>query len=179
MTDRALAGRVAAGDPAAARELYDRHVDRVYRLALRLCGDVDLAQDFTQEAFLRAFDRIGGFRGDAALATWLHAITVSVTLNGMRRVRRIGAREVELGAAAGEAAAGAGDPVLRLRLAAAIDALPERHRVAFVMREMEGYTHEEIAAVLEVAPVTSRSLVARARARLRSALSGLVGGIVP
>jgi RNA polymerase sigma-70 factor (ECF subfamily) len=64
------------GDPAAERSLYDAHVDRIYRLAYRMTGDDDLAQEFTQETFIRAFDRLKQFRGDAALSTWLHSIAV-------------------------------------------------------------------------------------------------------
>jgi RNA polymerase sigma-70 factor (ECF subfamily) len=86
VTDKQLVARCLAGDRAAERALYDAHVDRVYRLAFRLAGDSDLAQDFTQETFIRAFDRLGQFRGDASLATWLHTIATSVSLNGMRSV---------------------------------------------------------------------------------------------
>jgi RNA polymerase sigma-70 factor (ECF subfamily) len=95
--ERELIRRVLGGDAAAERALYDRHVDRVYRLAYRLAGgDRDLAEDFTQEAFVRAFDRLGEFLGEAALSTWLHSITVSVGLNGMRKVKRWQSRESEL-----------------------------------------------------------------------------------
>src|SRR5687768_8776158 len=77
VTESTLIARAAAGDMAAQRALYEQHVDRVYRLAFRLAGDEDLARDFTQETFVRAFDRLGTFRGDSALGTWLHAIGVS------------------------------------------------------------------------------------------------------
>jgi RNA polymerase sigma-70 factor (ECF subfamily) len=72
-----LVERVVGGDPAAERRLYDAHVDRVYRLTYRMTGDDDLAQEFTQETFIRAFDRLKQFRGEAALSTWLHSIAVS------------------------------------------------------------------------------------------------------
>jgi RNA polymerase sigma-70 factor (ECF subfamily) len=83
-----LIARVRAGEPAAERALYDAHVDRVYRLAYRLAGDDELARDFTQEAFIRAFDRLHTFRGDSRFSTWLHAITTSVALNGLRKTKR-------------------------------------------------------------------------------------------
>src|ERR1043165_6350875 len=89
VTDRQLVSRCLAGDPIAQRELYDAHVDRVYRLAFRMAGDNDLAADFTQDTFIRAFERLEQYRGDASLATWLHSITVSVALNGMRSVKRL------------------------------------------------------------------------------------------
>ena len=94
--DRTLVQRVKQGDPAAERELYDAHVDRVYGLAYRMTGDETLARDLTQDAFVRAFDRIDGYRGDAALSTWLHSVTTSVVLNGLRKVRRIHQREADL-----------------------------------------------------------------------------------
>ncbi|MBP9106732.1 MAG: sigma-70 family RNA polymerase sigma factor, partial [Gemmatimonadaceae bacterium] len=82
MTERATIERARAGDRAAQRELYEANVDRLYRVAFRLAGDEDLARDFTQEAFIRAFQRLGDFRGDSAFSTWLHSIAVSVALNG-------------------------------------------------------------------------------------------------
>src|SRR6266496_2524780 len=85
---RELIARVRAGDGLAERALYDAHVDRVFRLAYRLAGDDALARDFTQETFIRAFERLDTFRGDSALSTWLHAITTSVDLNGLRKVTR-------------------------------------------------------------------------------------------
>src|SRR5690242_8200436 len=78
--ERRLIALVLAGDRAAGRELYDAHAPRVYRLVFRLAGDEDLARDFTQETFIRAFGRLHEFRGDAALGTWLHSIAVSVAL---------------------------------------------------------------------------------------------------
>ena len=97
LTDRELIERVLAGDGRAERALYDAHVDRVFRLCYRLSnGDASRAEDFAQETFVRAFERLNTFRGDAALATWLHSIAVSVALNGMRRVKRWNEREVAL-----------------------------------------------------------------------------------
>jgi RNA polymerase sigma-70 factor (ECF subfamily) len=82
--DRELIARVLAGEATAERALYDRHVDRVYRLAYRLAGDPDLAMDFTQDTFIRAFDRLASYRGDAAFSTWLTAVATSVALNGLQ-----------------------------------------------------------------------------------------------
>ena len=96
MDDRELIGRVLAGDPRAERALYDAHVDRVYRLVYRMADDPHRAQDYTQEAFIRAFRRLGDFRGESALSTWLCSIAISVTLNGLRSLRRAREREVGL-----------------------------------------------------------------------------------
>ena len=93
MSEQALIERARRGDPAAERCLYDAHVDRVFRLAYRMTGDDALARDLTQDTFLRAFSRLDGFRGDSAFGSWLHAIAVSVILNGLRRIKRIRGRE--------------------------------------------------------------------------------------
>lgn len=175
MNERELLTRAQAGDPVAERAIYDTHVDRVYRLAFRMAGDAELAREFTQDAFIRAFERLGTFRGDSALSTWLHAITVSVALNGLRKVRRL-KREVQL-----EHAESLGsdrprsDPLLRQRLNDAIDKLPTGYRTVFVMHDVEGFTHEEIGAALGIEVGTSKAQLFRARARLRERLADLAG----
>lgn len=175
--EQRLIDRVLAGEPAAERALYDAHVDRVYRLCHRLAdGDPELAQEFTQETFVRAFDRLDGFRRQSALSTWLHAIAVSVALNGMRRVRRQRDREVALDGAlqlAGREARA--EPDLKSRLKAAIARLSEPYRTVFLMYDVEGYTHEEIGAVLGVPTGTSKARLSRARARLREDLAAFAG----
>ena len=172
MDEREVIARVRAGDAVAERQLYDAHVDRVYRLAYRLAGDDDLAQDFTQETFIRAFERIEGFRGEAAFGTWLYAIATSVILNGLRKVKRFRQREADLddAVAVGASTSGA-DPDLKQKLANAVDDLPLKYRTVFVMHDVEGYTHEEIGAALGVPSGTSKAQLSRARARLRQALS--------
>lgn len=175
MNERELLTRAQARDPVAERAIYDMHVDRVYRLAFRLAGDAELAKEFTQDAFIRAFERLSTFRGDSALSTWLHAITVSVALNGLRKVRRL-KREVQL-----EHAESLGsdrprsDPLLRQRLNDAIDKLPTGYRTVFVMHDVEGFTHEEIGAALGIEVGTSKAQLFRARARLRERLADLAG----
>ncbi|MGH7694554.1 MAG: RNA polymerase sigma factor [Gemmatimonadaceae bacterium] len=175
MNERELLTRAQAGDPVAERAIYDTHVDRVYRLAFRLAGDAELAKEFTQDAFIRAFERLGTFRGDSALSTWLHAITVSVALNGLRKVRRL-KREVQL-----EHAESLGsdrprsDPLLRQRLEEAIDKLPTGYRTVFLMHDVQGFTHEEIGAALGIEVGTSKAQLFRARSRLRERLADLAG----
>ena len=176
MDERDLIARARAGEPAAERALYDAHVDRVYRLAYRLAGDDDLARDFTQETFIRAFQRLDTFRGDSRLATWLYAITTTVALNGLRKVKRFRTRETALEAADGVAAnKRTAEPDLKTRLRDAIDALPEKYRVVVVMHDVEGYTHEEIATALDVEVGTSKAQLSRARAKLRAALADFAG----
>ncbi len=176
MDDRELIARARLGDEAAERALYDAHVDRIYRLAYRMSGSSDLAQDFTQDAFVRAFGRLGEFRGESTFGTWLHAIAVSVILNGLRKVKRFRERERdlddarELGVERREA-----EPDLKDRLRQAIAALPEHGRVVFLMHDLEGYTHEEIGAVLDIPTGTSKARLFRARAALREELADFAG----
>ena len=149
---------------------------RVYRLAYRLAGDDELAREFTQDTFVRAFDRLGAFRGEAKLSTWLHAIATSVVLNGLRKVKRFRQRETDLDEAAGTSAGRrAAEPDLKRRLAQAIDGLPDGYRTVFVMHDVEGYTHEEIGATLGIETGTSKAQLSRARAKLRDALADFAG----
>ncbi|HUF36743.1 MAG TPA: sigma-70 family RNA polymerase sigma factor [Gemmatimonadales bacterium] len=172
MNDRELIGRVLAGDPGAERALYDAHVDRVFRLVYRMVGDPDRAQDWVQETFIRAFERLGQFRGESSLSTWLCSIAVSITLNGLRRVKRFREREVPLeDAGLVGVMPPQGDPDLRTRLHHAVDELPEGYRTVFVMHDIEGFTHQEIGQALGVQAGTSKAQLFRARARLRAALA--------
>ena len=176
MDERELIARVRAGDGAAERALYDAHVDRIYRLTFRLTGDDHLAREFTQDTFVRAFERLGSFRGEAKLSTWLHAIATSVTLNALRKVKRFHRRETELDdAATVTAVERAAEPDLKRRLAQAIDALAEGYRTVFVMHDVEGYTHAEIGATLGIETGTSKAQLSRARAKLRDALADFAG----
>jgi RNA polymerase sigma-70 factor (ECF subfamily) len=175
VSDAELIHRVLAGDPSAERALYDAHVDRVFRLVYRMAGDLDRAQDWVQETFIRAYQKLGEFRGESALSTWLCSIAMSVSLNGLRKVKRFRERETPLedalpvGYTPREA-----DPDLKSRLAQAIDNLPEGYRAVFVMHDVEGFTHEEIGQALGVQPGTSKAQLFRARAKLRQALADFV-----
>ena len=176
MDERDLIARVRAGDGAAERALYDAHVDRVYRLAYRLAGDDALAQDFTQETFIRAFSKLDSFRGESALSTWLHSITTTVVLNGLRKVKRFRQRETDIDDAhAIGVSRRESEPDLKQRMKQAIDALPNGYRTVFVMHDVEGYTHEEIGAALGVETGTSKAQLSRARAKLRIALADFAG----
>jgi RNA polymerase sigma-70 factor (ECF subfamily) len=171
LTDLDLVERARSGDQAAFRQLYDRNVDRIFRLAYRMAGEDDLAKDFTQEAFLRAFQRLDQFRGDAAFSTWLHSIAVSVALNGLRKVDRHRKRERSLEDAAHVTPGRRQmEPDVRERLEQAIEALPDIYRTVFLMHDLEGYGHREIAETLDVAEGTSKARLFRAREKLRAAL---------
>jgi RNA polymerase sigma-70 factor, ECF subfamily len=175
--ERQLIARIRNGDAAAERSLYDLHVDDVFRLAYRMCGDEAMAEELTQDTFLRAFDRLADWRAKAPFGAWLRAVAVSVVLNGLRRTRKVRAHEtlVEDAAILGRGVP-ASDVDLRRILGRAVDALPEAHRLVFVMHEMEGYTHQEIARSMGTREGTAKSHLSRARAQLRDLLSGLVTG---
>lgn len=171
-----MIARVLAGDAAAERALYDAHVDRIYRLAYRFAGSDDLARDFTQDTFIRAFSRLHDFRGESAFSTWLHQVGVSVMLNGMKKIKKLRNSEVALEyAAAVGATHREAEPDLKRRLAAAIDALPDGYRIVFLMHDAEGYTHVEIAEALGIQPGTSKAQLSRARDKLRVALRDFAG----
>ncbi len=176
MDESQLIARVKTGDTAAERELYDAHVDRVYRLAFRMTGRSELAQDFTQDTFIRAFGRIDDFRGNSAFSTWLHRVATNVILNGLRKVRRFDARETQLEEASHVALpVSAVEPDLKDRMRQAIDALPKMYRIVFLMHDVEGYKHEEIAGALGSKVGTTKAQLSRARARLRNALEAFAG----
>src|SRR5438552_14273483 len=138
LSESELIERVVNGDPLAERELYDTHVDRIYRLAFRLAGDDELARDFTQATFIRAFEKIGSFRGESSLSTWLHSIGVSVALNGLRKTKRQRNREapIEEGITVGSPRVEA-ERDLKEKLARAIEALADKYRTGHVMHDVE------------------------------------------
>jgi RNA polymerase sigma-70 factor (ECF subfamily) len=166
-----LIARARQGDPAAERAIYDTHVDRVFRLAYRMTGDQSLAEDLTQETFLKAFGSLAAFRGEAALSTWLHAIATRTVLSGLRKVRRLRDREADLEVLPELPAPPRRDAELRFLLDEAIDALPEDLRLVFLMHDVEGFKHHEIAAGLDTTTGTSKSRLHRARAALRDYLA--------
>src|SRR6476619_4104638 len=158
VSETQLVARVINGDPAAQREMYESHVDRVYRLAYRLAGEDELARDFTQETFIRAFQRLKDFRSESSFGTWIHTIAMSVSLNGLRKVKKFRTRESPLDDAltVGVVTRRA-EPDLKERLRQAIDALPEGYRTVFVMHDVEGYTHEELGEAMGVQSGTSKA----------------------
>ena len=173
MTDADLISRILAGDAAAERQLYDRHVDRVYRLAYRMTGDGMAAEDAVQDTFIRAFDRLGDFRGEGAFGGWLHRIATTVILGHLRRrqrVRRVETPHEDVARLPGRTAPR--DPDLRRRIDGAVAHRDDNHRLVFVMHDMEGYTHQEIAAAMGTPVGTAKARLSRARARLRDLLLG-------
>lgn len=170
MTETECIARARDGDGAAIRELYDRYSGRVYAVIRRLAGDDALAEDWAQEAWVRALRALPSFRGEAAFGTWLHRIAVNSALHGQRwRTRRV-SNEIAL-PVANVAAQREDTPVLRIELERALARLPDGMREVLVLHDVEGYTHEEIGSALGVAPGTSKSQLFKARAKMREMLT--------
>jgi RNA polymerase sigma-70 factor (ECF subfamily) len=160
------------GDVVAFERLYRSHVGRVNALCLRLTGDRVAAEDLMQDVFVRAWERLTAFRGESALSTWLHRVTVNAFLHRNRSATRRGAHEETVeDIAALPAMAVSSDPGDRMDLERAIARLPEGARTAFVLHDIEGYKHEEIAAMQGIAAPTVRAQLHRARKLLMEALN--------
>jgi len=163
--------RARRGDQDAFEQLYRLHAGRVYALCLRLAGDADAARTLTQDVFVRAWERLGGFRGDSAFSSWLHRLAVNVVLADGRAASR---RERRVRIAGATEELDAPDPRAwspeQLDLERAIAALPPGARAVLVLYEVEGYSHEEIARMTGIAPGTSKAQLHRARRLLRKAL---------
>ena len=167
-----LVKRAVGGDVDAFEELYRQSVGRVYGLCLRMCGNRSLAEELTQEAFVRAWQKLPSFRGDSAFSTWMHRLTVNVVLGHQRSAGRRQTRET----AAGKEWYSEGNttrerPGVAVDLERAIAGLPKRARTVFVLHDVEGYKHSEIAQVAGMAVGTSKAQLSRARQLLRKALA--------
>ena len=163
--------RAQAGDQTAFRELYREHAGRVYALCLRLTGDSRDAEERTQDVFVRLWDKLRSFRGDSAFSSWLHRLAVNVVLNERRttsrRERRVMPAEDPDNVAGAQHAA----PLhLNIDLERAIAELPDGAREVFVLYDIEGYGHGEIAELVGIAEGTSKAQLFRARRLLREKL---------
>ncbi len=164
-----LVRKAQAGDAEAFRLLYEEHVGRVYALCLRLERDAARAEELTQDAFVRAWEALEGFRGEAAFSTWLHRLTVNVVLSSRRSLARRARRFIDTDDA--PAPARAATPGLAVDLERALQTLPDGARTVFVLHDVEGYRHGEIATMLGVAEGTSKAQLFRARRLLREVLT--------
>ncbi len=167
------------GNGECFESLYTRHKRRVYSLCLRMTGNIEAAEDRTQDAFLQLHRKIASFRGDSAFSTWLHRLTVNVVLMQLRKkgLPQISLEEVlepiEDGGVQKDF--GCQDQVLagsidRLILERAIESLPPGYRIIFVLHDVEGYEHNEIAEMLGCSVGNSKSQLHKARTKLRDQL---------
>ena len=177
--DRERLERAQAGDHHAFAQLYSLHKRRIYSLCLRMVGNVAEAEDLTQEAFLQLHRKIATFRGDSAFITWLHRLAINVVLMHLRKkelslVSLDEAMEPTLEDGPGRSF-GAPDLSLtgsidRMALERAIADLPAGYRLIFILHDIEGYEHNEIASMLDCSIGNSKSQLHKARLKLREVL---------
>jgi len=179
MTEAEVIRRAQAGDTSCYEALYMRHKRRIFSLCLRMTGNYAQAEDFTQEAFLQLYRKIASFRGESAFTTWLHRLSVNIILMHWRKK---GLAEVSLEETLEPQSEdgprkdiGKRDDVLhgsvdRLNLDRAIASLPPGYRIIFVLHDVEGYEHNEIAEMLGCSIGNSKSQLHKARMKLRSML---------
>jgi RNA polymerase sigma-70 factor, ECF subfamily len=171
--DSTLVERARGGDAGALEMLYRAHSGRVFAVCYRMAGDGELAEEWAQDAWVRAWERLDSFRGESAFTTWLHRLTVNLILDR----RRSDARRRERIERAGEVARmeedGRSDPSPgeRMDLERAIATLPDGARTVFLLYDVEGFKHREIADRLGVAEGTVKAQLHRARRMLREALT--------
>jgi RNA polymerase sigma-70 factor (ECF subfamily) len=184
-SDHALLARLARSrDPRAFETLYRRHTDMLYATAVRITRDPDVAADVVHDAWVRAAEQAGRFEARSAVRTWIVGIVMNLIRERARDARRNGERaphaadEPDDADAHWSAAASATPPpgidvagIDPMDLDAAIAALPEGFRQVLVLHDVEGFTHEEIAAMTGIVPGTSKSQLARARQRVRAMLT--------
>jgi RNA polymerase sigma-70 factor (ECF subfamily) len=176
--ESALVARCLAGETDAFKAVYDAHATRLYNLAHRMCGTTGEAEELLQEIFLLAFRKLSGFKGQAALGTWLYRLGMNLCLDHVRgKQGKIGRATVPLDDERGALPAPRLRPVdsvaHKLDLEKAIDQLPPSYRSAFLLHDVEGFEHHEVGTMLGIAEGTSKSLVHKARLRLRAFLQGM------
>jgi len=174
-SDLALAIAAGKGDISAFEKLYERHNRRVYSLCLRMTQNAAEAEDLAQEAFIQLFRKIGSFRGDSAFTTWLHRLTVNQCLMHFRKRSVKLEKTTEEGETPVQIVSGTENPnsmpvMDRIALDNALTQLPPGYRTVFVLHDVEGHEHEEIAKMLGVAVGTSKSQLHKARMKLRKIL---------
>lgn len=165
----------ASGNIAAFELLYERYHRRTYSLCLRMTSSQTESEDLTQEVFIQLFRKIGSFRGESAFSTWLHRLTVNQVLMHFRRRSVKNEKTSEDGEMPEQIVPGTENqskmPVLdRIALKRAIDQLPPGYKSAFVLHDVEGYEHEEVARILGISVGTSKSQLHKARLKLRGLL---------
>ena len=174
-SDLDLCRLAATGDLAAFELIYQRYNRRTYSLTLRMTGSQTEAEDLTQEVFIQLFRKVGSFRGDSAFSTWLHRLTVNQVLMHFRRRSYKNEKTSEDGEMPEQTVHGTANPnkmpvVDRIALKKAISELPNGYRNVFLLHDVEGFEHEEVARHLGISVGTSKSQLHKARLKLRTLL---------
>ena len=173
--DYDLTQAAAKGDMAAFEEIYQRHHRRVYSICLRMLQNAFEAEDLTQDVFIQLYRKIGSFRGDSAFTTWLHRLTVNQVLMHFRKRNVKFEKTTEEGETPEQIVPGNGNPfkmpiVDKIALENAIEQLPAGYKNVFVLHDVEGFEHEEVARILGCSVGTSKSQLHKARLKLRKLL---------
>ena len=174
-SDLLLAQKSAEGSMEAFEELYRRHSRRVYSLCLRMTANVEKAEDLAQDVFVHLFRKIGSFRGQSAFTTWLHRVTVNQVLMHFRKRSTKTEQTTDDGETPVQIVTGTADPnampiIDRIALDKAIEQLPPGYRSVFILHDIEGHEHTEIARILGCSVGTSKSQLHKARMKLRGLL---------
>lgn len=175
-TDSALIQRAVDGDERAMRQLWSQHAPHIDAVVRRLVGNPDDAVDIAQEVWIQIFRALPTYRGDSQFGTWAHRIAVNRTLNALRRTRRLAKIETDIEEETASVEHGSERALLAASIEDATARLSPGARTVFVMHDVEGYTHEEIAAELGITPGGSKSQLFKARARLRKLLAPVIDG---
>src|SRR3982751_973424 len=174
-TDFELTQAAAKGDMVAFEEVYQRHHRRVYSICLRMLQNAHEAEDLTQDVFIQLYRKIGSFRGDSAFTTWLHRMTVNQVLMHFRKRTVKFEKTTEEGETPDQIVTGTSNPermriVDKIALDNAIEQLPTGYKNVFVLHDVEGFEHEEVAKILGCSVGTSKSQLHKARLKLRKLL---------
>jgi RNA polymerase sigma-70 factor (ECF subfamily) len=174
-TELSVIRRAIGGDEAALRALWSRHAPHIDLVVRRLVGnDLDLAADVAQEVWIQIFRALPSYRGDSQFGTWAHRIAVNRTLNALRKTRRIASVETEVEEDSASVEMDTDRSFLAASIEEATHKLSPGARAVFVLHDVEGYTHEEIAAELGITSGGSKSQLFKARAKLRKLLAHLI-----
>jgi RNA polymerase sigma-70 factor (ECF subfamily) len=172
--DHQLVQRAIAGDERAMRLLWSRHSPHIDAVVRRLVGDPDLAADIAQDVWIQIFRALPGYRGDSQFGTWAHRIAVNRTLNALRKVRRLAKIEVDIEDDSASVDQDGERTLLAQTIEEATRKLSPGAREVFLLHDVQGYTHEEIAKELGITSGGSKSQLFKARAKLRKLLAHVV-----
>jgi RNA polymerase sigma-70 factor (ECF subfamily) len=177
--NQVLIQRAIEGDERALQDLWSQHSPHVDAVIRRLVGDPDLAADIAQEVWIQIFRALPTYRGESQFGTWAHRIAVNRTLNALRKSRRIAKSEADIEDDTVAVEHDSERALLAASIEDAANRLSPGARTVFMMHDVEGYTHEEIARELGITPGGSKSQLFKARAKLRRLLAHVVDGLRP
>ncbi|HNV74827.1 MAG: sigma-70 family RNA polymerase sigma factor [Gemmatimonadetes bacterium] len=175
-TDTTLIQRAIDGDERAMRQLWSQHAPHIDAVVRRLVGNADDAVDIAQEVWIQIFRALPTYRGDSQFGTWAHRIAVNRTLNALRRTRRLAKIETDIEEDTASVEHGSERALLAASIEDAAARLSPGARTVFLMHDVEGYTHEEIATALGITAGGSKSQLFKARAKLRKLLAHVIDG---